>query len=345
MSVTMRQTLFARLGCWLWAWIYKAWQRLLSRCATQHHLPNHYHGRHQLHPVSCLAYPTRSCSGAHALRKPDWVCEAVFGLADASAHVSLGCRSIAQLFNLQHSECGVSVSKSFVHSLLKQRAHASVLARLRAGNRSAAGVSSVLRTWGIDLTGLPLVNGSSVPVFGVIDHGSRAVVELVPLAKCNSLVLLGKLLLAFGTFGKPAAVRCDNDAVFKTAVFQGVLKLLGVQQQFTQIASPWQNGRIERLWRTLKKTLGTQPKRWTEGVRVMQTRMKFASLATMAEVLDNFKAYYNYARPHQSLKGLTPVMVWNGQVGKKLAKVKAKAKLQAQQTKPAGRQRSRAPPG
>ena len=313
-----------------------------------HHAPR-YRGP-RLHPVSRLAYPAHlPYNGAHALRKPDWVRDAVFALASASAsdtsafgHAGLGCRSIAQLFNLAHAEHGFSVSKSFVYGLLKDRAHALVLARLRAGNRagngSAAGAGAVLRTWGIDLTGLPLVDGSSVPVFGVIDHGSRAVVELVPLAKYNALILLGKLLLAFGTFGKPLAVRCDNDAVFKTFIFRAVLSLLGVQQQFTQVASPWQDGRIERLWRTLKETLGTQPLRWTDGVRVVQTRMKLASLAAMVEFLDAFKVHYNYARPHQSLNGRTPAMVWNGQVGKKLAK--------ARQVKPAAvHQRSRAPPG
>ena len=271
----------------IWAWIYKFWQWLLTRPAPPHHL---YRGP-RLHPVSRLTNPARlPCNGSHAQRKPDWVRDAVLALASASTsatsafgHAGLGCRSIAQLFNLHHRECGVSVSKSFVYGLLKDRAHALVLARLRAGNRSsnrsAAGAGAVLRTWGMDLTGLPLVDGSSVPVFGVIDHGSRAVVELVPLVRYNSLLLLGKLLVAFGTFGKPAAVRCDNDAVFKTFIFRAVLTLLGVQQQFTQVASPWQYGRIERLWRTLKETLGTQPLRWTDGVRVVQTRMKLASLA------------------------------------------------------------------
>ena len=324
----------------IWAWIYGVWRWLFTRPAP--HL--HYRGT-RLHPVSCLAYPANS--GTHALRKPDWVRDAVLALAGQSIHASLGCRSIAQLFNLAHADHGFFVSKSFVYGLLKDRAHALVLARLRAGNRacnrSAAGAGTVLRTWGMDLTGLPLVDGSSMPVFGVIDHGSRAVVELVPLVHYNSLVLLGKLLVAFGTLGKPLAVRCDNDAVFKTFIFRAVLSLLGVQQQFTQVASPWQNGRIERLWRTLKETLGTQPLRWTDGVRVVQTRMKVAGITAMAEVLDAFKAYYNYARPHQSLAGQTPGMVWNGQGEKKLAKAQ-KVKLQTQETKPAERQRSRAPP-
>ena len=209
-----------------WAWIYKCWRWFFTRFAAHHVVHQQYRGP-RLRPVSCLAYPAHN--GAHALRKPDWVRDAVFALASASAsdtsafgHTGLGCCSIAQLFNLYHRDCGVSVSKSFVYGLLKDRAHALVLARLRAGNRSATGAGAVLRTWRMDLTGLPLVDGSSLPVFGVIDHGSRAVMELVPLAKYNALILLGKLLVASGTFGKPAAVRCDNDAVFKTFIFQAV---------------------------------------------------------------------------------------------------------------------------
>lgn len=246
----------------------------------------------------------------------------VFELAKASAsgHASLGCRSIAQLFNLTHSDCGVSVSKSFVYGLLKDRAHTLVLARLRNRNCKSAGPGAILRTWGMDLTGLPQVDGSCVPVFGVIDHGTRAVVELVPLTKYNSRILLGKLLVAFGTFGKPNAVRCDNDAVFKTAIFRGVLKVLGVQQQFTDVASPWQNGRIERFWRTLKGALGAQPIRYRDGVRVVHARLKSAGLEATATVLDAFTMHYNHDRPHQSLQGLTPGLVWNKQVEKRLAR-------------------------
>ena len=78
---------------------------------------------------------------------------------------------------------------------------------------------------------------------------------------------------------------------------------------------------------------------------LFRSRMKLVSLAGMVEVLDAFKGHYNHARPHQSLAGRTPAMVWNGQVEKRLAKAQAKAKLRTQGTKQAARQRSRAPPG
>jgi putative transposase len=61
------------------------------------------------------------------------------------------------------------------------------------------------------------------------------------------LILLGKLIQAKGEWGNPKAVRSDNDAVFKTRMFRWVLKSVGVQQQWTDVGSPWQNGRIERF--------------------------------------------------------------------------------------------------
>ena len=106
-----------------WAWIYKCWRWFFTRFAAHHVVHQQYRGP-RLRPVSCLAYPAHN--GAHALRKPDWVRDAVFALASASAsdtsafgHTGLGCCSIAQLFNLYHRDCGVSVSKSFAYGLLK----------------------------------------------------------------------------------------------------------------------------------------------------------------------------------------------------------------------------------
>ena len=72
----------------VWAWIYRFWRWLLKRSAPNHH--QHYRGS-RLHPVSCLAYSAHS--GAHALRKPDWVREAVFALASASASASASPRA------------------------------------------------------------------------------------------------------------------------------------------------------------------------------------------------------------------------------------------------------------
>jgi putative transposase len=264
-----------------------------------------------LRPVSSKLYP------AHGRRKPDWVRLAVLALAQELPRA--GYRTLAYCFNLRHAAQldghgrAVSVSKSFVSALLRQQRYAAVQESQRV---YAVKREPIQTTWGMDLTGLPMVDGNSVAVFGVIDHGSRAILSLSPVVRRSSLVLLGKLLIAMGSYGLPKSVRTDNEAVFKSWVFKGVLKLLGVRQQFTELASPWQNGRIERFWRTLKFELQTTARQsFAQGIAV-QTRMKFASLAAMGCLLEAFKDSYNGERPHQSLKGATPATAWNGQVKK-----------------------------
>jgi putative transposase len=234
-----------------------------------------------------------------------------------------GCRTIADCFNAQQAAAidslgdedtePMSVSKSYVAKLVLANRQALSAARANAiARRARAG--AIQTTWGLDMTGLPLADGSSVQVFGVIDHGSRAVLHLQPVQAYNSLILLGKLLITMGTVGKPVAIRSDNASVFKTWTFRSLLKIIGVRQQLTDVASPWQNGRIERFWRTLKGELQTVAALSVQNSLPIQTRMKFVNLQAMANLLELFRFSYNTDRPHQSLHGRTPASVWNAQV-------------------------------
>lgn len=75
------------------------------------------------------------------------------------------------------------------------------------------------------------------------------------LANKNAWTLLGHLFLAIGRYGKPKALRTDNERVFTGKVFSGVVRLAGIRYQRTDRGCPWQNGRIERLFGTLKAKL------------------------------------------------------------------------------------------
>jgi putative transposase len=292
-------------------------------------------------PVRCfkpLRPVSSKASSTHGRRKPDWVWLALLALAQELPRA--GYRTLAHCFNLRQASQmdahgkAVSVSKSFVSTLLRQQRYAAVHASQR---RYAVKREHIQTTWGMDLTGLPLVDGSSVAVFGIIDHGSRAVLGLSPVVRRNSLVLLGKLLIAMGSYGLPKSVRSDNEAAFKSLIFIGILKLLGVRQQFTELASPWQNGRIERFWRTLKFELQTKAVQSIKQGQAIQTRMKFASVAAMGGLLDAFKDSYNCERPHQSLNGATPAKVWNGQVAKRRETLGAARRQQQPRAPPASR--------
>jgi len=97
--------------------------------------------------------------------------------------------------------------------------------------------------------------------------------------------------------GVPSAVRTDNEAVFAGRVFSGALWLLGIAHQRTTPDCPWQNGRIERLFGTLKVKL---------------TEWRFVGAASLQLALDDFSTWYNEVRPHQNLHGATPMEVWLG---------------------------------
>jgi putative transposase len=68
----------------------------------------------------------------------------------------------------------------------------------------------------------------------------------------KSWTLLGHVCLAIGRYGKPKAIRTDNEAVFTSRLFKLFLTVAGIKHQRTHLHSPWQNGRIERLFGTLK---------------------------------------------------------------------------------------------
>ena len=88
-----------------------------------------------------------------------------------------------------------------------------------------------------------------------------------------------------------------NEAIFTSRLFQFGLWLLRIQHQHTEICCPWQNGRIERFFGTLKERLN----QW-----------EVMSLESLNLSLYAFRYWYNHVRPHQYLDGLTPAEVWQG---------------------------------
>ena len=79
-------------------------------------------------------------------------------------------------------------------------------------------------------------------------------------------------------------------------IFRRGLKQLGIRHQRTDPGCPWQNGRIERLFGTLKQKLD----QW-----------QVADFAQLNIDLKTFRYWYNHVRPHQNLDGRTPAEAWS----------------------------------
>ena len=230
-----------------------------------------------------------------ARRKPEWVIQEVLRLKVLMW--SKGCRKIADNFNDQHAALtGCTVGKTFVSNCLRANQYALACLRKEMRNRLPRPVP-INTIWAMDLTFYTDASGKQQMALGIIDHGSRLVTCLQTLVNKRSWKLLGYLCLAIGRYGKPSRIRTDNEIIFTSWVFTTFLKLVDIRHQRIKTCAPWQNGRIERLFGTLKPLL---------------RQLVIPTKAALQSALEEFTLFYNHARPHQNLDGLTPAQKWNG---------------------------------
>ena len=120
----------------------------------------------------------------------------------------------------------------------------------------------------------------------VLDPDSRSVERI-----CDS---------AFQEFGLPAAIRSDNGPPFASTGAGGLTTLsvwwlrLGIRLERICPGEPQQNGRQERIHRTLEEVVGNPAR----------------NLQTQQRALDLFRREYNEERPHEALGLATPHSVY-----------------------------------
>ena len=251
-------------------------------------------------------------------RKPDWVRDELIRLSALMRGQSR--RAVARTFNrLYFERFGVSVGSSFTCDFLK--AHAVQVLRLRREfNAKQPRIVPVCHTWAMDMTFFTDAAKVTHANLGIIDHGSRALLCLRTLTIRNSWTILGYLCLVVGRYGRPRKLRTDNEAVFNSFVFKSFLRLAGIQKQTTNVHSPWQNGRMERLFGTLKPVL---------------RQLHISGKVQLQNALDEFRVFYNHARPHTHLNNQTPAQVWLKQANKgKRRKRKPKHMAQSETNEP-----------
>jgi putative transposase len=227
----------------------------------------------------------------HPRTKPEWVREKVIYLA---SHLP-SCRQVEFVFNRWQ---GLHETIGHTYAWQVMRDHAEEIRALRrARRRRKPRFIPAHHTWALDLTFIRSPWGTTFTVLAIIDAGSRRLLALkVVPGKC-ALMLLGYVLIAIARFGAPHAIRTDNEPMFHSRLWRRALQALKVHHVFGPAMQPWRNGRIERFFGTLKNALRNAASR---------------SAKELNRELTAFAGYYNFARPHAALGGLTPYEVWRG---------------------------------
>jgi transposase InsO family protein len=105
----------------------------------------------------------------------------------------------------------------------------------------------------------------------------------------------------FREFGLPLAIRTDNGPPFATTAVAGLSQLavwfvrLGIRQERITPGKPQQNGRHERMHRTMKAETARPP---------------HANVVKQQRAFDRFQTIYNQERPHEALEMQPPATLY-----------------------------------
>ena len=139
----------------------------------------------------------------------------------------------------------------------------------------------------------------------ITDNNSRYLLGCQGLNRPTYEQTKPRFEFVFRENGLPDAIRTDNGAPFASVALGGLSRLsvwfirLGIRPERIEIARPEQNGRHERLHRTLKESAVSPPR---------------SNQAEQQRAFDRFGYEYNYQRPHEALGQKTPASVYKPSV-------------------------------
>lgn len=137
--------------------------------------------------------------------------------------------------------------------------------------------------------------GTSCPHAAVDDNSRVAYAEQLPDEREETACAFMGRAIAFyeGLWVAVERVMTDNGSAYRSAAFAGELASRGIGHKFTRPFSPWQNGKVERMNRTLAQE-------W-------QYARAWESEGARSEALAPYLDHYNWECPHSACGGLPPM--------------------------------------
>lgn len=156
--------------------------------------------------------------------------------------------------------------------------------------------------WCTDFKGqFRLLNNHYCFPLTISDQATRNILGCDALESINEEECFSMFTRTFQEFGLPHAIRSDNGAPFSTRSLFGLSRLsvwwlrLGIKLERIEPGHPEQNGRHERMHRTLKQDIKIKPAK---------------NILQQQEYFDDFVRTFNTQRPHEALSMKTPCEIY-----------------------------------
>ena len=141
--------------------------------------------------------------------------------------------------------------------------------------------------------------GKNAYLFSVIDVHSRRILAYRFKMSIKKDIVINVLSDIIETYKLPehVVIRSDNGSQFIANNVREYLSLVGIQQEFTHVATPEENAHIEAFHGTLK--------------RDVLDRVEYTSFEYINQVINRYINFYNNSRLHGLLGGITPMEKWD----------------------------------
>jgi len=163
-------------------------------------------------------------------------------------------------------------------------------------------VTAPNQLWCMDFKGyFSTGDGTRCDPFTITDAHSRYLIRCQTVSRMDLSQVVVVCEAAMYEYGMPTRIRTDNGAPFAGNGLLGLSKLslswmkMGIVHERIQPGRPQQNGRHERMHRTLKEDTTKPP-----GLTLRLQQKKF----------DRFRRIFNHERPHEGLNNETPASLY-----------------------------------
>lgn len=221
-------------------------------------------------------------------------------VAARTAHPTWGPRKLRAWLQRRDSQVGWPAA-STIGAILKR--HGLVVSRrrrrtIRRYSEPFVGCDRANAVWSADLKGwFTTGDGSRCDPLTITDNYSRYLLRCQAVISATHDAIKPVFEAAFREYGLPEAIRTDNGVPFATTTVGGLSRLsiwwlkLGIVPERIEPGKPAQNGRHERMHRTLKRETAMPPKH---------------TLRAQQQAFDRFRAEFNRQRPHEAIDMDTP---------------------------------------